>query len=320
MLIDDRVYGIIEIDNPTLLKLINSKPLQRLKGINQHGLKEIHHGDPYISRFEHSLGVVILLIKLKAPIEEQIAGLLHDVPHTAFSHVVDFLFKNDEHNYHDTIFEEVVNNSKIPQILKQDNFDVNLFFNEENFPLLESSIPDLCADRLDYAFRDMTSSSKFDVKNWVDHLIVHNTEIIFNDKDVAYEFSKAFINMDLTYWSPMIGVAFYHIMADILKLALDNNIISKDDLLENDEFVLNKLKNSNSEDILDKLSLIKPDLEVKHDPDDYEFHTYHKVRYVDPKVLIDNETKRVSELFPEFIDILTKHKERFKEGYFIKIV
>ena len=35
--INDRVYGKIVIDEPVLIELINSKPVQRLKGINQAG-------------------------------------------------------------------------------------------------------------------------------------------------------------------------------------------------------------------------------------------------------------------------------------------
>ncbi|HUB93002.1 MAG TPA: HD domain-containing protein [Verrucomicrobiae bacterium] len=89
MTIDDRVYGSAEVNSNVLLDLINSQPVQRLKGIAQFGIPdEFYHKQNY-SRYEHSVGVMILLQRLGASEEEQIAGLLHDVSHTAFSHVID---------------------------------------------------------------------------------------------------------------------------------------------------------------------------------------------------------------------------------------
>lgn len=37
MKLEDRLYGSLEIDNPLIIELINSKPVQRLKGITQSG-------------------------------------------------------------------------------------------------------------------------------------------------------------------------------------------------------------------------------------------------------------------------------------------
>ena len=62
---------------------------------------------------------MLLIKKMGGSIEEQIAGLLHDVSHTAFSHVVDFVLDHPEENYHELIFNEVVRSSPIPQILEK---------------------------------------------------------------------------------------------------------------------------------------------------------------------------------------------------------
>jgi len=105
MQIHDRVYGEVQIDNPVLIELMHSAPLQRLKRINQAGVAQYVLPRKNITRYEHCVGVMILLKRLGASLEEQIAGLLHDVPHTAFSHVIDFVFASERHDYHENFLE-----------------------------------------------------------------------------------------------------------------------------------------------------------------------------------------------------------------------
>ena len=118
MNINDKVYGEITIDEPVLLELIQSKPIQRLKGINQAGASQYALKHKTISRYEHSVGVMILLKKLNASVEEQIAGLLHDIPHTAFSHVIDFAFKDTDHKheFHEKFHEQIILQSEMKTI------------------------------------------------------------------------------------------------------------------------------------------------------------------------------------------------------------
>ena len=92
MVIQDRIYGNTNIDEPILTDLISSAAIQRLKGISQYGIPQKYYSFPGFSRFEHSLGTMLLLKKLGAGTLEQIAGLLHDVNHTAFSHLTDWVW------------------------------------------------------------------------------------------------------------------------------------------------------------------------------------------------------------------------------------
>ena len=85
MKIEDRVYGEEEIREKVLVDLINCKSIQRLKGLAQFGLPDEYYHRNGFSRYEHSLGVLIFLRKFGTDLNEQIAGLLHDVSHTAFS-------------------------------------------------------------------------------------------------------------------------------------------------------------------------------------------------------------------------------------------
>ncbi|MFB6294564.1 MAG: HD domain-containing protein, partial [Candidatus Nanohaloarchaea archaeon] len=147
--VDDPVYGTVNVDDPVLLELMGTGPVQRLQHVNQAGPAALVDEKP-VTRYDHSVGVMLLLRVFDAPLREQVAGLLHDVPHTAFSHVADFVFPNEEHEYHERFMETVIRDSEIPEILEEYGFALDDILDESEFPLLERELPDLCADRIDY--------------------------------------------------------------------------------------------------------------------------------------------------------------------------
>src|SRR5690348_1533614 len=99
----DRVYGDSEITDEGVLGLIGVPTFQRLRGVYQAGPSAIAFSFKDVTRFEHSLGVYLLLERLGASRKEQIAGLLHDISHTAFSHAVDFVVTSDEQDHHERL-------------------------------------------------------------------------------------------------------------------------------------------------------------------------------------------------------------------------
>ena len=155
MIISDVLYGEFEVD-PVVEELIVSKSVQRLKGIHQNGASYLINENWNVTRFDHSVGVMLLIKKLGGSVEEQIAGLLHDVSHTAFSHVIDYVFDNSNESYHEEIFSSVVKNSDIPAILAKYGYNYeDILLDDSKWTLLERSAPELCADRVDYTLRDM---------------------------------------------------------------------------------------------------------------------------------------------------------------------
>ena len=79
--------------------------MQRLKSIHQYGVGYYTTHTEEYNRFDHSVGVFVVLKKKGAKLDEQIAGLLHDVSHTVFSHVGDWVFGKEyqEDDYQSTI-------------------------------------------------------------------------------------------------------------------------------------------------------------------------------------------------------------------------
>src|ERR1700744_259956 len=106
MHVNDRGYGKISVDDAGILDLIGCPTFQRLRGIKQAGPSALAYPFKDVTRFEHSLGVYTLLRRLGASHKEQIAGLLHDISHTAFSHAVDFLVTSEEQDHHEGLKPE----------------------------------------------------------------------------------------------------------------------------------------------------------------------------------------------------------------------
>ncbi|MEW6723088.1 MAG: HD domain-containing protein, partial [Candidatus Micrarchaeota archaeon] len=149
MRVADGLYGEFEIGEPVLAALIRSPDVQRLKGIAQYGIPYDYYPVPGFSRFDHSLGVMLLLRRLGASIEEQAAGLLHDISHTAFSHVTDYVFTEDGGNHQDERHLAYFYATGLPAVLEKFGMDPWRVAMTDLHPLLEREAPDLCADRID---------------------------------------------------------------------------------------------------------------------------------------------------------------------------
>ena len=76
MQVNDIVYGPVDLAEPVLLELLASRAVQRLHGVLQHGITAVVGVTRPTTRFEHSLGAMLLVRRLGADLHEQIAALL----------------------------------------------------------------------------------------------------------------------------------------------------------------------------------------------------------------------------------------------------
>lgn len=322
MIVIDRVYGKNEIKDEVIIKIIKTKAMQRLKKINQAGSSQYVIPGRNVSRFEHSLGVFLLLKKLNASVEERIAGLIHDISHTAFSHVIDFVFSSKEQDFHEKFYKKIVLNSNIPSILSEYGIEIDKLLDLSKFSLLEKPLPNLCADRLDYFLRDMVmcephSLEKIDV--FLNHLVVYDDEIVINNKNIARDMSISYLKTNEKIWANPFEVALFKILGDAIKIALDKNIITLSDLFTTDNEVYEKLKNSDDEDIVEKLSWLSSKTTVTQNEEDYDFYVKPKVRYIDPKVLLNGKLLRLSKIDREYKKIVKNFLDKSSEGFYIKL-
>lgn len=326
MIIKDRLFGKIKITEPVILDLMHSRYLQRLKGVDQAGYYEIYYPGTKYNRFEHSIGCYYLLNKFNASIEEQIAGLIHDVSHSVFSHCIDYVLevkKESDQSYQDNIFKDFVIKSDIPSILKKYNFNLDYILDEKNFPLQETTLPDLCADRIDYSLRGLIAYNEISQKKaqkFINNLQVMDNKWIFNNYKIAYEYAKIFSYLNQKYYCNLETAVMFRTVGDYLKYALENNYIEYDNLYTTDQFVLDKInKNLKKDSKLEKLwNRMNKKNNYKNNKDNFDAKVYCKSRIINPLILQNNQIQRLSKIKPSWEN--TIESETIPKKYFIKFL
>ncbi|RLE09052.1 hypothetical protein DRJ04_10220 [Candidatus Aerophobetes bacterium] len=324
MIVHDVSYGRIEITDPLVIELLNTKPMQRLKRISQHGAWKFIKPSIKLSRFDHSIGVYHLLGFFGASRKERLAGLLHDIAHTAFSHVGDYVFgRCEDQEYHEEIVEKIMIHSEIPEILENAGFDAIELLDTRRFSLLERPIPDLCADRLDYFFKDAVLfgiCTPEDIRFFLGNLKVWSNEIIVNDPEAARKMALCFLECAEKYWASPVQAVSYQLLADSIRIAMKKNLMRIDDLLKTDDEVWEILKNSGDPEIHNKISLLSPDINAVIDEKNYEYYVKTKARFIDPKILAEGKIMRVSDMFEEIKHRIENFRTRVSQGYYVRLI
>ncbi len=307
----DSVYGEVTITEPVLQELMASAAMTRLQGVLQHGISALIGITQPVTRFEHSVGVMLLVRRLGAPLEEQIAALLHDVSHTAFSHVIDYVFDDhDGQSYHDEEKEGYLARTDVPAILRRHGTDWRLFLHEEDFPLLEQPAPRLCADRLDYFLRDsreMGLATAEDITAVLAHLTVCNGRIAANDLATARWLGYTFIAADDASWANFREVGLYELAARAIRRALAIGVLDEADIWGTDLPAWDKLHAARDPELRGWLALVSPETRFEWDARNPTFQVSTKLRAIDPDVVVDGALRPLSTLDPAF----AAHREAY---------
>jgi len=327
LIIKSKIYGQVKITEPVLIELIKSPALQRLKKIEQHGTWQLHKTykqSYHFSRYTHSVGVMLLLRRFNASLEEQMHGLLHDISHTVFSHVADFLFGDDpgQHDYQDNRLDKAFKLQGINKILEKYGFSPSHILDEKKFPLAESPLPNLCADRIDYTLADPWAKVFYTVepKKILNNLIVHKNQFVFNSKRWAKEFAVLYEKHNQKNWCNPRQIAIFTLSAQMLREALDKKIIKKQELYQTDDYILQKLAKTKNSLIAKRLKQIK-NLDIKIVPkEEANFWSTSKARVVDPYFLKNGKLIRLSNVDPVYKKRVTTWAKKIKKGFYIKII
>ncbi len=214
-------------------------------------------------------------------------------------------------NYQDNRHLEFIKNSTIVDILERNGFVMEEIADLHSFHLLDYPAPDLCADRVDYTLREIASEGYLREANEILRgPIVHRDRIIFNNKDSAFIFSSNYARLNREHWAGNEAKARYHILAEILKTALTEKIISVQDIEEkNDYEILKLLEISSNNKIVSGLGFLRGRFRIIKDSGEGAFYLRKKFRYVDPLIFNGKETFRLSEVNKVYGAILEKDRK-----------
>lgn len=323
MKILDNMYGEFEVDG-FLEELIKSKPVQRLKNIHQVGASYLVNPKWNVTRYDHSIGTMLLVRMLGGSLEEQVAALLHDISHTAFSHVVDYALDKKDEDYHEDIFKSIVEASELPNIIKKYGYNYEeILYKQEKWTVLEKSTPKLCADRIDYTLRDLYNYeyiSKLSIERFLESLIVIDGEIIINDIAAAEWFVNTYYKEVIDFFMDPLNVYANNKLAEIIRLALKLGVISLEDLLADDNFVYDILRKSNNAEIAELVNKLNSSVNVIVDKEKYDIYQKNKIRVIDPMVIL-NEKLYIASEKSILVKILNENALRkAEEGTYIRIL
>lgn len=326
----DKVYGNFNITEPVILEIINSPTLKRLRDVDQGGYGPLcvkpypRPGQGGHNRLAHSIGVYLLLKKYNAPLEEQIAGLIHDASHSIFSHCIDYVINGGngkKQSHQDNLHDSFIRKTQIPKILKKYKFDLEYILNDKNFPLKENQLPDLCADRIDYILREgiiFKEITEPRVKQLLNNLAVMNNRWVFKNIKVAKKFAQLFFKLNKEYYSGFLTAIMFRTVGDFIRHALRKKYITEKDLYTTDKIVLAKIKKHlNKDKHLNLLWLrMNGKIKAKQNRGNYDAQIFCKSRIVDPLFIDKGRIKRLSQAEPGWKKIVKQELKPKK--YFLK--
>lgn len=163
--VSDPLWGSYIIDDIVIIRLLQSKTIERLKWIGQHGplnhIPFLDNKKSTVSRYDHSKGAMILTFIAGGTRDEAIAGLLHDIIHTAFSHALDFFLESNAESYHEKYKKSLLKqfDKELTEIIGE---NWKKYLDETKWPLIKTNNP-FAIDIADYTVRDAVEFGFCDV-------------------------------------------------------------------------------------------------------------------------------------------------------------
>lgn len=212
-IINDPVFGFIQINHTIIFDLIEHPVFQRLKRIRQLGLSSNVYPGAQHTRFQHAIGAMHLtqeaihVLRSKGhditPEEEQAvlaAILLHDIGHGPFSHVLEDAIVHISHEEISLVLMEELNEAFNHQL----DLAIQIFKGEYHKRFLYQLVSgQLDMDRMDYLRRDSfytgVTEGTIGSARIIKMLNVVDDQLVLDAKGI-YSIEKFLIARRLMYW------------------------------------------------------------------------------------------------------------------------
>jgi HD superfamily phosphohydrolase len=236
----DPIHDYIDL-NSLQAKLVDTPAYQRLRWIKQLGPINLVYPGANHTRHEHCMGTCHVIGKMADSIglnssDKQlvsVAGLLHDLGHTAFSHLGDEVKGVEDHVIRTT---NIISNTDLSDIISDEGLDPHeinqIILGNHKLGSLVSG--DLDGDRLDYLVRDAHYtgvSTGVDMGRLIATMSMSDSNLVIKGKGLTA------VEALLTARSTMYSTVYFHPFARGAQLMLAraaNHAISSDRFSIND--------------------------------------------------------------------------------------
>jgi HD superfamily phosphohydrolase len=235
-IVNDPVWGFIELDSDLHLEIIEHPYFQRLRRIKQLGLSSMVYPGANHTRFEHAIGTMHLVRmavdvlrkkgnKISDEEEEGViaALLLHDIGHGPFSHALEqSIVQGVSHEELSRLYMDALN------IEMDGRLDLAIDIFTNNYPkrfLHQLVSSQLDMDRLDFLKRDSffsgVSEGVVSSERIIKMLDIRHDQLVVEVKGI-YSVEKFLIARRLMYWQVYLHktvLSAEHMMINLLKRA-----------------------------------------------------------------------------------------------------
>ena len=343
----EEYYKILCPEFPNFLKKYIELPImQRLSGI---GLlcgtdwTSLYKNRFFYSRLDHSVGVALIIWNFTKDKTQTIAGLLHDVSTTVFSHVSDFR-KGDaltQTSTEEPTTKMILSDSALCKLMESDGIESKDVVDYHIYPIADNEIPSLSADRLEYMYPSglaLDGSWTFEeiAKTYNNLTILKNEEnkdeLGFKTIEMAELYCKKFC---------MIGHILQlnenklclQLLSQIMSKAVELNVLQEEDFMTLSEskiiekiesFISKKTFSLEEQKFATMYNTFRKMTKVEHTnqklPEDEYFCVSLKVkqRYINPLVKVgtnSQQAKRLSEV-SDFANKLIKDFLEYEDTKF----
>jgi HD superfamily phosphohydrolase len=235
-IINDPVFGFINIPNDFLYDIIQHPYFQRMNRIKQLGLTSTVYPGAQHTRLQHSLGAMYLMGEAVAQLrqagneisEKEANGvlaciLLHDIGHGPFSHALEHSVVSDiSHEEISLLMMQKINQEMEGKL----DIALQIFTNKYPKKFLHQLVSgQLDMDRMDYLSRDSffsgVSEGIIGSARIIKMLNIHNDQLVVEAKGI-YSIEKFLVARRLMYWQVYLhktAVAAEKMLMNILKRA-----------------------------------------------------------------------------------------------------
>jgi len=343
----EEYYKILCPEFPNFLKKYIELPImQRLSGI---GLlcgtdwTSLYKNRFFYSRLDHSVGVALIIWNFTKDKTQTIAGLLHDVSTTVFSHVSDFR-KGDaltQTSTEEPTTKMILSDSALCKLLESDGIEPKDVVDYHIYPIADNEIPSLSADRLEYMYPSglaLDGSWSFEeiAKTYNDLIILKNEEnkeeLGFKTIEMAELYCKKFcmIGHILQLNENKLSL---QLLSQIMSNAVELNVLQEEDFMTLSEskiiekiesFISKKTLSVEEQKFATMYNTFRKMTKVEHTsqklPEDKYFCVSLKVkqRYINPLVKVganSQQAKRLSEV-SDFANKLIKDFLEYEDTKF----